>query len=35
MKNCIGIINLDENENRMGELVVNRSISFSTNSRKI
>lgn len=24
MKNCIGIINLDENENRMGELVVNR-----------
>lgn len=27
MKNCIGIINLDENENRMGELVVNRSLA--------
>lgn len=27
MKNCIGIINLDENENRMGELVVNRSVA--------
>lgn len=27
MENCIGIINLDENENRMGELVVNRSLA--------
>ena len=27
MKNCVGIINLDENENRMGELVVNRSLA--------
>ncbi len=27
MKNCIGIINLDENESRMGELVVNRSLA--------
>lgn len=27
MKNCIGIINLDENENRMGELVVGRSLA--------
>ncbi len=27
MNNCIGIINLDENENRMGELVVNRSLA--------
>ena len=27
MKNCIGIINLDENVNRMGELVVNRSLA--------
>lgn len=27
MKNCIGIINLDENENRMGELVVNRTLA--------
>lgn len=27
MKNCIGIINLDENENRMGELVINRSLA--------
>lgn len=27
MKNCLGIINLDENENRMGELVRNRSLA--------
>ena len=27
MKNCIGIINLDENESRMGELVINRSLA--------
>lgn len=27
MKNCLGIINLDENESRMGELVENRSLA--------
>ncbi len=27
MKNCIGIINLDEDESKMGELVVNRSLA--------
>lgn len=27
MNNCVGIINLDENENRMGELVRNRSLA--------
>lgn len=27
MKNCIGIINLDENESRMGELVKNRPLA--------
>lgn len=27
MKNCLGIINLDENESKMGELVANRSLA--------
>ncbi|MEG2246822.1 MAG: glucose-1-phosphate adenylyltransferase subunit GlgD [Romboutsia sp.] len=27
MKNCLGIINLDENESKMGELVKNRSLA--------
>lgn len=27
MKNCVGIINLDENDNRMGELVFNRVLA--------